>query len=317
MNGSSEPATQGSAAVRAGGDAATTTLQNLLSVLFQKSGAASWNISREEFARILLAVAAKYLPADASEPEAAQFYQSLHVEELALARACAAGHEAAWERFLTRYRAPLFASACSIAKQDAVARELADSLYADLYGVNTCAGERVSKLNFYMGRGSLEGWLRTVLAQEYVNRYRAGKRLVSLDAENEERAAAGLPPVELAAAPSDPPVEVDRRLETAIDHALAALSGEERLILAAYFLDGRRLAEIARMLGVHESTISRKVEKLTRTLREDIAKRLLAAGLSRRQADEALELDVRELSVDIRGRLAQESPADSFLKKGP
>ena len=72
-------------------------------------------------------------------------------------------------------------------------------------------------------------------------------------------------------APEPKPVpSPDSRLESATDAALAALSSEERMVLAAYFLDGRTLAEIARMLGVHESTISRKVDKLAKSLRKKI-----------------------------------------------
>ena len=53
------------------------------------------------------------------------------------------------------------------------------------YGTTTArrAGFEVS---LFTGRGSLEGWLRTVLAQEFVNRYRRTRRLVSLDEEGED-----------------------------------------------------------------------------------------------------------------------------------
>src|SRR5947209_16364733 len=109
-------------------------------------------------------------------------------------------------------------------------------------------GGRRSKLDYYMGRGSLEGWLRTVLAQEFVNRYRTQKRLVSLEEEEEAGAQfAAAAPVAIATA--------DSRLETATDQALRALPAEDKFILASYFLDDRTLAEIARMLNVHESTI--------------------------------------------------------------
>src|ERR1700733_13131320 len=40
-------------------------------------------------------------------------------------------------------------------------------------------------LDYYMGRGSLEGWLRTVLSQQYVNRYRSQSKEVSLDEQVE------------------------------------------------------------------------------------------------------------------------------------
>src|SRR5258707_5476259 len=125
-----------------------------------------------------------YLPALANESEARAFFLTLRLEELALARACAAGHEFAWELFLTRFREKLYQAALRIAREDSAARELADTLYADLYGTNLRDGQRVSKLASYTGRGSLEGWLRTVLSQEFVNRYRRTKRLVSLDEES-------------------------------------------------------------------------------------------------------------------------------------
>jgi len=86
-------------------------------------------------------------------------------------------------------------------------------------------------------------------------------------------------------------------------------------VLAAYFLDGRTLAEIARMLGVHESTISRKVDKLAKSLRKKILANMMQQGMARRQAEEALEVDVRDLRLDIRRSLAQESPAPAFSQK--
>jgi RNA polymerase sigma-70 factor (ECF subfamily) len=96
---------------------------------------------------------------------------------------------------------------------------------------------------------------------------------------------------------------------------LAELPAEDRMVLSAYYLDGRTLAEIARMLGVHESTISRKIDKLAKSLRKQIVAALTRRGLSRRQAEEALEVDVRDLQVDIRRSLAQESPAAAFSEK--
>ena len=87
------------------------------------------------------------------------------------------------------------------------------------------------------------------------------------------------------------------------------------MVLSAYYLDGRTLAEIARMLGVHESTISRKIDKLAKSLRKQIVAALGRRGMSRRQAEEALEVDVRDLQLDIRRSLAQESSAPAFSEK--
>src|ERR1700733_8015179 len=279
-----------------------SVVNELLPDLCAKSGCEKIGLARESFASILCEVGSRQATGTSSESEIRTFLLSLRVDELALARACAAGSNPPWEIFLTRSREKLYLSALRIVREDSAARELADALYADLYGTNTREGQRVSKLASYTGRGSLEGWLRTVLSQEYVNRYRRTKRLVSLDEESEEG-------VQFRAPDPEPVAPADNRLAQATDEALGFLLGEDRMVLSAYYLDGRTLAEIARMLGVHESTISRKVDKLAKTLPNQIIATLVRRGMSRRQAEEALEVDVRDLQVNIRRSLNQETPA--------
>ncbi|MGA7379881.1 MAG: sigma-70 family RNA polymerase sigma factor [Terriglobales bacterium] len=283
-------------------------LRAVLHELYQKSRGAEFGLTVEGFEQVVQEVIAKYLPANAPRSGVHDLCTSLRVEELALARACAAGHERAWEVFLTRYREKLYNIAGYIAKESSAARELADSIYADLYGTNAREGKRNSKLASYTGRGSLEGWLRTVMAQEFVNRYRRQRRTVSLDEESEEGAQFAAPNLE-------PAVAVDSRVETATDQALAELSSEDKFVLASYFLDSRTLAEIARALQVHESTISRKVDKLAKSLRKRILAGLGKQGMSRRQAEEALEVDVRDLRVNLRSRLVQETASPAFSEK--
>jgi RNA polymerase sigma-70 factor (ECF subfamily) len=281
-------------------------LETVITELYEKSG--NSGLTREQFAAVLNQVAAKYLPPDASAREIAELYTSLRVDELALARACAAGQERAWEIFMTRYRERLYDVAAHIARETSAARELADSLYADLYGTTTRDGLRVSKLASYTGRGSLEGWLRTVMAQEFVNRFRRTRRLVSLDEESEDGA-------QFAATSPEPAVVVDPRVEAATDEVLSRAAAEDRFILASYYLDGRTLAEIARTLAVHESTISRKLDKLAKSLRKQIVTALERKGMSRRQAEEALDVDVRDLRLNIRNRVAQETGPPAFPDK--
>ena len=283
-------------------------LGSVMTELYEKSRGAEFGVTREQFDGVLGEIARKYLPADAAHHDLRELYASLRAEELALARACAAGHEHAWEVFLTRYRAKLYDIAGYITKESSTARELADSIYAELYGTATRDGQRTSKLASYTGRGSLEGWLRTVMMQEHVNRYRRQRRLVSLDEETEEG-------TQFATPEPEPAIAIDPRVEAAIDEVLAALPAEDRFVLASYFLDERTLAEIARILGVHESTISRKVDKLAKSLRKQILAALSRRGMSRRQALEAIEVDVRDLRVNIRSRLAQETGGAAFSKK--
>jgi RNA polymerase sigma-70 factor (ECF subfamily) len=282
-------------------------LSSVILETHRRSKAEEFGISAEEFAVILDEVAAKN--GSHSLPLRTQdFFAGLHVEDLALARACAAGNERAWQVFMLRFREKLYDTGRQLTRDDATGRELADSVYADLYGTKTRAGRRQSKLFSYSGRGSLGGWLRTVLAQEYINHYRKHRRMVSLDRECEEGA-------QFPAAAIESVTEIDERLEQAVDGALRALAAEDRFILASYFLDERTLAEIARALSVHESTISRKVEKLTKGLRKQILKGLIRMGMNKRQADEALAADARDLRLDIRASLAQDSANVPFSNR--
>lgn len=275
---------------------------------YPESGASRYGISTADFLRIVSAVVIRYA-AEAGAAEQMQLVGMLHVAELSLARACSAGNDAAWEEFLTRFRAPLYETAYRVAKDETAARELADELYADLYGIPGADGRRVSKLDYYMGRGSLEGWLRTVLSQRFIDRCRSQARLVSL----EEQTEAGIG----FAAPSPPDdAAPDPRLAAALDAALDELHPEERFLIAAWYLDQRTLADIGRQLGAHESTISRRLDRLTGGLRKAVRKRLQAEGISSRRCDEMLhDLDVRDLNANVTAKLRQESLLATFYKK--
>jgi RNA polymerase sigma-70 factor (ECF subfamily) len=267
---------------------------------YGRSIAAEIGLTRADFGEILVGIISH-----SGTDEGLQILEGLHWNDLLLARACALGHETAWNRFLLLYRTKLYSAALAITKDASVARELADSLYADLYGTGVRVdGNRVSKFESYMGRGSFEGWLRTVLAQTYVNRFRSQRKFVSLDETLASKLAANAEEPDCGAAHA--------QVAKATDAALDGLSSEERLLLAAYYLDGRTLAEIGRMLALHESTVSRRLEKVTAMLRKRIIANLRVAGIAKGEAEKLLELDVRDLEMDVRRSLAQERPAGTF-----
>lgn len=153
----------------------------LLDELWRQCDAASYGLTRSEFNEILLRVGtAQSVELDegayASGQQQAAFFRSLKLEDLVLARACAAGNERAWEHFLAQYRQPLIRAAIAITGSETLGRDLADQLYAELYGLNTRDGERRCPLESYRGRGSLIGWLRTTLAQRHVDHHRRSHR---------------------------------------------------------------------------------------------------------------------------------------------
>src|SRR5207247_7693346 len=135
-----------------------------------------WGVTPGAFADALAAgVSRAFAGRDPAPKEIERFCESLHLADLALVTACAEGNEGAWEHFVREYRAVLYRSADAIDPMGA-ARELADSLYAELYGLDDRSGSRRSLFRYYHGRSSLATWLRAVLAQRYVDKLRAQRR---------------------------------------------------------------------------------------------------------------------------------------------
>jgi RNA polymerase sigma-70 factor (ECF subfamily) len=228
----------------------------------------------------------------------------LQLRDLALAQACALGRDAAWQQFIARFREPLTQAAVAITRSSSLGPELADSLYADLFGLREHDGIRKSPLASYSGRGSLMGWLRASLAQRFVDHHRRTHREEPLEDD------AGFAATE--STPTPPPEEL-AALSRSLAAVLEDLPAEDRFLLSGYFLDQRTLQQIAQVLRVHEATISRRLKRLTVHLREQLLKNLHASGMSRRAAEEALGTDPRDLSVNLRSVLqASATPAFSL-----
>lgn len=281
----------------------------LLDQLWEESSASSWALARCDFDRIILVIALRQnfglAPgAVAGRDEQISFFGGLRLVDLVLASACAEGNERAWEHFMATYGAQLTRAAIAISGSETVGRDLADAFYAELYGLNTLDGKRKCPLESYRGRGSLLGWLRTTLSQRFVDHYRRTFREEALDENTHDL------PARDSARP-DP--AVGSTLRDAFRDALSSQPPEERLLLAAYYLDERTLAEIGKVLGVHEATISRRLKRVTEVVRKELLKKLEKAGLSRRAAQEALGTDPRdvELGMDLK-KLLQHSACRAF-----
>lgn len=253
----------------------------LTAELHTRANCVRWGLPQKAFAEALRRSAAKRFACAEKDPgEVEAYLKSLHLEDLALACACSEGLGAAWEFFVAQFRQDLRQAAGAMLRgsgraDDLRAEELADSLYAELYGVRFGAdGRRKSLFEYFHGRSKLSTWLRAVLAQKLVDLVRTSGRTVSLETEFEGEA-----PRELAdraqAVPADPNREkYVGRFEKALTAALAGLTPRERMTLACYYVDQMTLAEIGRMLREHESTVSRQLERLRRALHESVSKAL-------------------------------------------
>ena len=239
-----------------------------------------------------------------------------YARDLELARQCAAGEEQAWERFVLEYR-PLLYRAADALDPGGGARDLADSLYADLYGMPDAGSERRSLFRYFQGRSSLATWLRAVLSQRYVDRLRAQKWLEPMSDEDSPLPSAQTDRLD----PPDPDrARHLRLLRDALARAVDRLDSRDRLRLGCYYAQGLTLAETGRLLKEHEATASRQLARTRRDIRKDVERQLRQdPGLSDAQIAECFESASEDAGPLDLGELLgeQAAGAEAARKKSP
>ncbi len=242
---------------------------DLVRRLHLRAKAGRWNLSESDFAAALSRSAAHRFRGQApASSDVCAYLESLHLEDLALACACARGSEPAWNYFVRELRPALLSAAASCAPAGS-AHELADSIYADLFGIEEREGCRRSLFDYFHGRSTIAGWLRAVLAQRVVDRVRETRRFEPLP--EDDRATARAPQND------EPDVDRDRHLPIvrgALAAALAALPPRDRLRLALYYTQQLKLAAVGRVLGESEATVSRKLDRTRQEVRRAVERRL-------------------------------------------
>jgi RNA polymerase sigma-70 factor (ECF subfamily) len=240
--------------------------------LYAQAHAERWRVSPDRFGEALEAsVGRAFASRDKNPRDIERYLGALHLEDLALACACASGDPDAWDHFIMVHRPTLYRAADAL-EPGGSARDLADSLYGELFGLREQAGERQSLFRYFHGRSSLSTWLRAILSQRHVDRVRSRRRLEALP--DEEESSEPLPAVHQAIEPDrDRYVKI---VQDALTRALAALPARDRLRLACYYAQDLTLAQTARLLGEHEATSSRHLNRTRRALREDVEQQLRA-----------------------------------------
>jgi RNA polymerase sigma-70 factor, ECF subfamily len=256
----------------------------------KRGGAAQWKLDTAALADVIErgVRAAQIAPGTVEE-----FIDSLRADDLVLAAACRVGVAGAWAQLIEQYRPRLYAAARAIAGDDARGRELADSLWAELYGLEVREGRRRSLLDYYHGRSSLLTWIRAVLAQRHVDSIREAAKNAPLEAAPE--------PVAPAADPPEP--NRSRHVQMmgkALQDALGALAPRDRMRLAYYYRHELSLKEIGRLMGEHESSVSRKLTRIRDDLKREVERSLTqAGGLSNEQITMCYDWVAGDLKLDL------------------
>ncbi|MGH7780809.1 MAG: RNA polymerase sigma factor [Candidatus Binataceae bacterium] len=241
--------------------------------LYERGCAGRWRISEAQFGEVLYRAAERRFGldlADANGVEIDCFLETLHVEDLALAIACRAGNADAWLEFDTRYRRVIESFVRAIVRDSERAREMASSLYGDLFDTARSGDPRRSPLDHFHGRSALATWLRVVVARREADwlreRYHTEAATVAA-ADSTENGDHHHP------APADP----DRApfiamLSEALDRALAELDVRDRIRLSYYYVQGLTLAQTGALLGEHESSVSRNLAHTRLEIRRTVAR---------------------------------------------
>jgi RNA polymerase sigma-70 factor len=283
--------------------------QKLIEELYRAAHADRWAIPVEGFAHSLQVSADRAVPADLP-----RYLRGLHLEDLALACACALGDDRAWDHFVREHRSVLYRAADALDASGG-AREIADSIYAELYGLSRASDARESRgqslFRYYHGRSSLKTWLRAVLAQRHVDGIRAVRRLDPLPEED----GPGALPAATATIPDPDRVRYRALMHRAFRAALAKLSDRDRLRLACYYSQELTLAETGRILKEHEATVSRQLAKTRQVLRREVERCLREEDrLNPAEVEQCFSYVVEDPGpMDLAGMLRKNSASDRSI----
>ena len=248
------------------------TYRDTIHRLYSTSNADAWNVSESSFAAALWRSVERRFSVDrasVSRDDVIRFLDSLHIGDLALAVGCLLGNADAWRHLLATYRAPIDAFAHAMLANSARANEIADSLWADLYGLRAAGGDRHSPLEHYGGRSSLLSWLRVVVTRLEADRWRATRRLEPLDEQRDGNSSIN---GEVADSPDPDRVKLIAALEYSLREALNALAPSDRLRLSYYYVHNLTLAETAALTREHESSTSRNLARARTQIRDRVTR---------------------------------------------
>ena len=243
------------------------------------------------------------------------FIDKLQADDLCLIVACENGDQAAWSDLVERFQATVRSAARSASSNEEGAEDLAQSIWAELYGLKVSdKGKPAGKLAYYSGRGSLAGWLRAVVAQLAIDQHRKQSRLVQTEEDGDfdrliqhnkgDNNWSG------HGAVIDPELQVSTKLagaqlQESLAAALGKLPAEDRLLVKLYYFDGLKLHEAGALLGFHEATASRRLTRIYGDLRQQVETNLISRGWTKAETKRAFSEIALHLEADIEPLLGE------------
>jgi RNA polymerase sigma-70 factor len=251
-------------------------------------------LNLEDFFARIDSILKKHLGPSPGPNEALAFVKSLHGRDLYLATACAqcspggtdASGEyagAAWKMLETSYKGFVCDLVRFFYRPSFASQDLADNIVADLFLPDRSGASRIAS---YDGRSSLSTWLRVIVCNRSINAQRCSANAKSTDIQPEVPDGPALENIEMTIRAR----RYGNALEDSLTHACRDLTPGERLILLWRYEDGLQLGQIAKLLGIHQSNVTRQLDRMQSKLRDGVVKVLSTKhGLSRSAIKECLE----------------------------
>ena len=178
------------------------------------------------------------------------------VGDLALARRCAAGDEAAVRAVTESNNQRLFRAAWSILKDRSEAEDAVQSAYLKAF----------ASLDRFEGRSALSTWLTRITINEALGRARSlGRRRAALEAE-------GVTMLDDYRQPAPPDEALARdQLRRMIEAAVTALPQIFRTVFVLREVEGLSTDETAEVLGIPAATVKTRLLRARRALQRSLA----------------------------------------------
>jgi RNA polymerase sigma-70 factor, ECF subfamily len=216
------------------------------------------------FSKHLFSVVDRYLGSGASRSATINFINNLHTNDLYLAIACAEQKDVAWNRFNSIYNKYIGELAVFVSPNRDAARDLAANLLVDMF-LPDCSGR--SRIASYDGRSALATWLRIIISRRAINeRERKCNKMGRIESMPEIADEMGLRSIEADLRSH----QYEYMIKDSFKWACKELIDRERLLLLLRYEDELQLNQIARLLGVHQSTVTRQLVKIQEKLRDEV-----------------------------------------------
>jgi RNA polymerase sigma factor (sigma-70 family) len=166
------------------------------------------------------------------------------------------------------YQTYLKAIALPVSPSSDAARELADSVLVELFLPDRSGNSRIAS---YHGRSSLTTWLRVIVCHRAINeRERKDNSLERIESMPAVAATSGVRNIEAVLRS----LRYEDMLEDSLRKSCNRLTDRERLLLLLRYDEELQVSQIARLLGVYPSTVTRQLERVHGKLRENVVSTL-------------------------------------------